>query len=145
MMATLEAELLFKLQITFGQPALVGNIGKGTRSIGGGPGRVEGPQIKGAIELTDWVLMRPDGAGEVDVRGTIRTDDGAVIYMYYTGILDLSKAPASGSPGRCPIRTGVRFETGTERYAFLNRTQGVGIGVADFDAHTVSYDIYALK
>jgi hypothetical protein len=99
-MATLEAELLFKLQITFGEPALVGNIGKGTRSIGGGPGRVEGPQIKGAIELTDWVLMRPDGAGEVDVRGTIRTDDGAVIYMYYTGILDLSKAPPSGSPGR---------------------------------------------
>ena len=145
MMATLDAELLFKVQITFGQPDLVGNIGKGTRSIGGGPGRVEGPQIKGAIELTDWVLMRPDGAGEVDVRGTIRTDDGAVIYIYYTGILDLTKAAGSASLGRCPIRTGVRFETGAERYAYLNRTQGVGIGVADFDAHTVSYDIYALK
>jgi hypothetical protein len=139
-MATIEVELLFRLQIKFGKADVIGDIGKGTRSIGGGPGRVEGPQIKGMVELTDWVLMRADGAGEVDVRGTIHTDDGANIYIYYTGILDMSKGGTRG-----PIRTGIRFETGAERYAYLNRTQGVGIGVADFDAQTVSYDIYALK
>ncbi len=139
-MATIEVELLFRLQIKFGKADVIGDIGKGTRSIGGGPGRVEGPQIKGTVELTDWVLMRADGTGEVDVRGTIHTGDGANIYIYYTGILDMSK----GGP-RGPIRTGIRFETGAERYAYLNRTQGVGIGVADFDAQTVSYDIYALK
>ena len=139
-MAMIEVELLFKLQIKFGQPDLIGDIGKGTRSIGGGPGPVEGPQIKGTIELTDWVLMRSDGMGEVDVRGTIHTDDGANIYIHYTGLLDMSK----GGP-RGPIRTGVRFETGAQHYAYLNRTQGVGIGVADFEAQTVSYDIYALK
>lgn len=139
-MATIEAELLFKLQIKFDQPVLIGDIGKGTRSIGGGPGPVEGPQIKGTIELTDWVLFRADGIGEVDVRGTIRTNDGANIYMQYTGYLDMSKGGTRG-----PIRTGVRFETGAERYAYLNRTQAVGIGVADFEAQTVSYDIYALK
>ena len=106
-MATIEVELLFKLQIKFGDADVIGDIGKGTRSIGGGPGRVEGPQIKGTVELTDWVLTRADGAGEVDVRGTIHTDDGANIYIYYTGILDMSK----GGP-RGPIRTGIRFETG---------------------------------
>lgn len=144
-MATIEADLLFKLQIKFDKPDLIGSIATGIRSIGGGPGWVEGDRIKGTIELTDWVLMRSDGIGEVDVRGTIKTDDGANIYIHYTGVLDMTKAPAGASPGRCPIRTGVRFETGAERYAYLNRTQAVGIGVADFDAQTVSYDIYGLK
>lgn len=144
-MATIEADLLFKLQIKFDRPELIGNTAKGVRSIGGGPGWVDGPGIKGKIELTDWVLMRPDSAGEVDVRGTIKTDDGANIYIYYTGILDMSKAAGAAPPGKCPIRTAVRFETGAERYANLNRTQGIGIGVADFDEQTVSYDIYALK
>jgi hypothetical protein len=144
-MATIQADLLFKLQIKFDQPDVIGNTAKGVRSIGGGPGWVDGPGIKGTIELTDWVLMRPDGAGEVDVRGTIKTEDGANIYIYYTGILDMSKAPGAASLGKCPIRTAVRFETGAERYADLNRTQGIGIGVADFDAQTVSYDIYGLK
>ena len=139
-MATIEADLLFKLQIKFGKPEVIGDTGKGTRAIGGGPGWVDGPGIKGTVELTDWVMTRPDGVGEVDVRGTIKTDDGANIYIYYTGILDPSKG---GS--KVPLRTAIRFETGAERYAYLNRTQGVGIGVADFDAQTVSYDIYALK
>jgi hypothetical protein len=139
-MATIEADLLFKLQIKFSKPDVIGDIGKGTRSIGGGPGNVDSAEIKGTVELTDWVLMRADGIGEVDVRGTIHTNDGANIYIYYTGFLDGTKG---GS--KCPIRTAIRFETGAERYAYLNRTQGFGIGIADFEAQTVSYDIYALK
>jgi hypothetical protein len=45
----------------------------------------------------------------------------------------MSKAAGGSSPGKWPIRTGVRFETGADRCAHLNRIQAVGIGVADFE------------
>jgi Protein of unknown function (DUF3237) len=144
-MASLEADFLFRIEIKIQNVDAIGELAKGTRSIGGGPGRVEGPVIKGEVELTDWFLVRSDGAGEVDVRGMIRTGDGALIYLYYTGLLDGRKDGSVSIGGRCPIRTAVRFETSAKAYADLNFTQGVGIGVADFDAGTVSYDIYALK
>ena len=71
-------------------------LGRAREASGADLEHVEGPEIKGTVELTDWVLMRADGTGEVDVRGTIYTDDGANIYIFYTGILDMSK----GGPPR---------------------------------------------
>ena len=35
----------------------------------------------------DWLLLRADGAGQLDVRITIKTDDEALIYMRYEGIV----------------------------------------------------------
>jgi hypothetical protein len=34
----------------------------------------------------DWLLMRPDGVLEQDVRITLKTDDGAFIYVRYAGM-----------------------------------------------------------
>ena len=35
----------------------------------------------------DWILIGPEGTGALDVRETLRTDDGAIIYMQYHGPL----------------------------------------------------------
>jgi len=37
----------------------------------------------------DWLLLRPDGVGLLDVRATMELDNGALIYTTYGGVVDL--------------------------------------------------------
>ena len=96
--------------------------------------------------------MRSDGLGELDVRVTLKTDDGEYIYMYYTGVANIPKEMLANTPaGQLPrgkmdsLRTAVRFETASKKHDRLNRVQAIGIGQADTVAGTVTYDVYALK
>ena len=85
----------------------------------------------------DWPMVRSDGTLLLDVRLNLRTDDGADIYVAYTGV---------GNPigdGMFEIRTAPLFQTGDPRYAWLNNVQGVGIGRSNPTG--VIYDIYAVK
>ena len=75
--------------------------------------------------------LRADGSGRLDVRLLLETDDGALILMQYNGIF---------TDGATRIRSAPLFETGDERYAWLNSVQAIGLGsVGDGD---VSYDVY---
>lgn len=111
----------------------------GTRVIVGVTGgSFEGPRLKGTIEPPggDWVTMRADGSARLDVRLTLVTDDGARVLMTYAGI---------GVPkdGGLDLRTAPLFETGDERYAWLNNVQAVGVGRPG--QGSVTYEVYALK
>jgi len=55
---------------------------------------------------------------ELDLRVTLETDDGALIYMTFTGLRD---------DAHHYFRTLPRFETAAPKYAFLNRLLAVGI------------------
>jgi Protein of unknown function (DUF3237) len=99
-------------------------------------GTVTGPKITGNLHPNsggDWVHARADGVAQLDVRLTMVTDDGAVIAMEYRGVLGKDRVP----------RVAPLFQTGDERYLWLNNIQGVGIGVSG--KHTVDYDFYALQ
>ena len=104
-------------------------------------GTFVGPKIKGALvdgaAGGDWPLVRADGTLVLDVRANVRTDDGADIYITYCGI------GVPGADGSYSIRTAPLFQTGDERYAWLNNVQAVGIGRTT-DAG-VEYDIYAVQ
>jgi hypothetical protein len=103
---------------------------KGDRLCGQMKGRTTG----------DWILIGPEGTGTLDVRETLRTDDGAIIYVQYHGRLD-------GSQGLKPPLTcyvAPRFETGDERYAWLNRIQAVGKGTINEDL-SVDYEWYEVR
>ena len=54
-------------------------------------GTVEGPRIRGEFLPVggDWLTVRSDGVGVLDVRATIRTHDEALIYVQYQGVLEL--------------------------------------------------------
>ena len=56
-------------------------------------GWVKGPKISGKILPPggDWIRVMPSGALRLDVRLTIETDDGALIYMTYGGVVVGSK------------------------------------------------------
>ncbi|HSM67005.1 MAG TPA: DUF3237 domain-containing protein [Ilumatobacteraceae bacterium] len=100
-------------------------------------GWVKGDRINGTLvgAGADWLLIGPDGWGRLDVRAQIQTDDGAVIYAQYGGLLELNEATmgamaTGGATGFDDqyFRTTPILETGDERYAWVNTTLFVGEG-----------------
>src|SRR5262249_24180429 len=106
-----------------------------TQDIGPGPhgrrvtfpitgGSFEGDRLRGKVLPggADWTVKRYDGVTELDLRITLQTDDDAVIYMTFEGILE------DRAPGPPYFRTLPRFETTQPKYSFMNRLIGVGVG-----------------
>jgi Protein of unknown function (DUF3237) len=56
-------------------------------------GTVRGPKINGTIipPAGDWLTVLPDGTLRLDVRATIKTDDGEIILVTYSGAFAASK------------------------------------------------------
>lgn len=138
----LPAEFLFHVDIDTVTipPQLIAGGPQGTRMVASAAsGSFEGPRIKGDVPAGaagDWVTIRDDGSLRLDVRITLVTDDGAVILCTYNGI------GTTDADGVTTLFTAPTFETGDERYAWLNSVQAVGYG--DLDAEGVHYDVYAL-
>jgi uncharacterized protein DUF3237 len=152
----LKSEFLFDLQISLNPPLAVGPVLKGTRLIFPfRDGTVKGDKINGKISecSADWGLVLDSTTFKADVRATIKTDDGDLIYITYWGY-DHATAKnyamiAAGkgselSPADYYFRTSVSFETSSPKYAWLNHT--VAIGVGRFPAAgQVAYRVYAIK
>jgi hypothetical protein len=86
----------------------------------------------------DWVTVI-GGIATIDVRATIQTEDGAYIYVQYTGRTD-----ATRGVGAEPAYTTPVFETGDERYRWLNGVQAVGASHPS-DLSSARYDWYELR
>ena len=132
-------EYLGTLRVETGERTVVENGPQGTRTIvqivGG---RFEGPRIKASVQTPagDWITNRADGSYRLDVRFTLRTDDGALILVTYNGVGQTTTAGAS-------LRAAPLFETGDSRYTWLTRLQAVAVGERVGTA--VTYEIYSLK
>ena len=149
---TLKSTLLWRSHIDVEGFYEVGHTFRGHRNIGRVKGGwFEGPEIKGTIlpGTGDWFLTRPDGVGEGDVRDTYQTDDGAIIFVSYRGILDISPdvwarigagedVPAS----EYYLRGQPMFETGSEKYDWLNKIVSVSVGKQE--AMGVTYDVFKI-
>ena len=113
-------------------------------------GTVPGERINGTLEGAgaDWLLIGTDGYGRVDVRGQIVTDDGAAVYVQYFGLLEMNKAVGrasvdpTGETGYADqyFRITPRFETGDQRYAWLNTSVFVAEGRVATDG--VEYEVF---
>ncbi|MDI2132165.1 DUF3237 domain-containing protein [Yinghuangia seranimata] len=115
-------------------------------------GSFEGPRLTGEILPGggDWQVVHADGTADIDTRYTLCTTDGARIHLTTTGLRhgapDVMAALGRGEPVDPRLyyfRLVLRFETGDERYTWLNRTIGVASGMrAD---NRVEYDAYTLS
>lgn len=112
-------------------------------------GSVSGPRIKGELLPGggDWLLVGSDGIGRVDVRATIRTDDGVLIHYETRGVISIPpdglERLAAGE--RLPfaetyVRTTPKFETADERYAWLNEI--VVLGYNELSPDHIDYRMY---
>jgi Protein of unknown function (DUF3237) len=139
----------FTLQVSRGESWSVGTGPSGRRVVAAvGSGSVRGERINGDVvgPGADWAVLGNDGYFQIDVRAQVKTDDGAVLLMTYTGSLELNdrvSAALAGGETRFEdqyFRTHVRMESGDERYRWVNRPLFIGQG--RLTTGGVVYDVY---
>jgi hypothetical protein len=128
---------LMKVTVAVAGPQKVGPGPHGIRTIAPiNGGTFEGERLRGTVlDGGDWTLLRPDGVLELDLRITLRTDDGALIEMSSFGLRhgppEVIAALARGEtvdPKSYYFRTTPRFETAAPSYLFMNRILAVATG-----------------
>jgi len=99
-------------------------------------GEMIGDRLRGTVlGGGEWALIGPDGFLRVDVRAQVKTNDGAHLYVQYLGLLEMNQAVLGALESGVGTEysdqyffTNPRFETGDERYAWLNTTFFIGEG-----------------
>jgi len=132
---SLELIPLFTCTVSLASPMQVSSslmIGEVTGAV------VVGDRVNGRMKgnaAADWLRISPEGYGTLDVKITYETDDGALIHATYSGRLQFDTMSVYAAP---------LFHTGDERYAWINRIQGVAKGT--FTApDTLVYEMYELR
>jgi hypothetical protein len=138
MVTTMTSRLLMTLEVVVPPPQRLGAVPHGTRVIAPiASGTFEGPRLRGKVLPGggDWTILRSDGVLELDLRITLETDDGALIYLTSFGLRhgppEVMAALTRGEPvepSQYYFRTAVRFETSVPAYAFLNRLIAIASG-----------------
>ena len=138
-MADLKHTHLLTMQLTVDYAGIksIGQTPAGLRRIAPVTGGTfTGERLRGSVQGgADWVINRPDGVMVIDVRLTLATGDGALIYLTYQGRFlaepDAMRRFGKGellTPHEYSLAMTAKFECGDERYAWLNNAMVVGTG-----------------
>jgi muconolactone delta-isomerase len=146
--------LVYRLEATLAQPLDFGDTARGRRRIVPQTGGTfAGPEISGKLlpgASADWQIVLPDGTALGDVRYTLQTDRGDLLYVQSRGV-------RHGSPevlarlGRgeevdaseYTFRTATQIETASPDLDWLNK--GVFISVGGRQATGVVYETYLVQ
>jgi hypothetical protein len=151
----LRYELLYDIDFDLGPALEVGPTPIERRIVYITGGTFRGPRLKGRVLPGggDWLAVRPDGSAILDVRACLETDDGAIIYTYYSGRLVVPselvpqwrdrQVTATIDPARYYFRITPVYETAAEKYAWLNDIVAVGVGRRT--AAGVAYRVFEIK
>lgn len=130
--------LTLSLQVDYAGLLNIGKTPAGRRRIAPVAGGVfEGARLRGKILPggADWVMVRPDENFTIDVRLTLRTSDDALVYLAYQGLFKASPENQARlrrgemlRPEDYMIRTVAKFESGAEKYQWLNDVLAIGAG-----------------
>jgi hypothetical protein len=98
----------------------------------------------------DWMRIRPDGVGIVDVRASVETRAGARIFSSYGGIFDLgadgyARALRDEFDPLPPFICAPTYATADKELEWLNRAQCIGVGRVDMMARRVEFDVYVVQ
>jgi hypothetical protein len=96
-------------------------------------------RMKGTA-AADWMTLGAGMIGTLDVRALFETHDGALVYTWYRGRLDLSKGI-----GASPVYAAPLYESGDERYQWLNAIQAVAKGTLSEGGTKLVYEIYEVR
>jgi hypothetical protein len=150
-MDTLAAEQILVITATLNPPFLEGP--RVLAGINGGTvtGKVTGKVLPIGGEF--GIFLSPTSY-KIDVRAAIQSDDGANIFISYSGYMSAPDAPTlmqlfspAGKdldPSKYFWRTNPLFETTAPQYAWLNTTVAIGFGSYNADGAVV-YKLYAIQ
>ena len=118
-------------------------------------GTVRGPKINGTLVAPggDWLTVMPDGSLRLDVRATIKTDDGEIILVTYSGVVANNKeimdrfnnGEVLTSKDGWYFITAPQFTTGSKKYEWLNQIQAVGKMVSIQRGVKIKYDWFIVR
>ena len=84
-------------------------------------------------DAADWLTISNNGKlGSLDVRFTLATEDGAFIYVEYSGRADMESGLIAAAP---------TFQTSHEKYLWMNNIQAVAAGQID-ERGKLIYNLY---
>jgi len=136
---TLELAHLCTVEIELAPPIVVGEGPDGMRMIVEVTSMIfSGERLNATMKgqaAADWLTIVGTVA-KIDVRATVETLDGALIYVQYKGRTDVKDGIGSS-----PIYVAPTFETSDERYQWLNHVQAAGKG----DLKTHRYEWFELR
>ena len=142
---------VYRLEATVGEPLDLGDIAQGRRRIvpltGG---TFAGPELNGTLlpgSSADWQLVLADGTALGDVRYTLRTDKGDLLYVQSRGVRhgsgEVLARLARGEdvdPSEYTFRTSTQIESAAPALDWLNK--GVFISVGARQPDRVIYETY---
>jgi hypothetical protein len=145
---------VYRLEATLGEPLEVGDIAQGRRRIvpltGG---TFAGPELNGRLlpgSSADWQIVLPDGTALGDIRYTLQTDDGDLLYVQSRGVRHGSAGVlarlARGDDvdaSEYTFRTSTQIETAAPHFDWLNK--GVFISVGGRRPGAVIYETYLVN
>lgn len=100
-------------------------------------GTLTGERINAKIAMPggDWHVVSTDRFGRPDVRVQFITDDNAVVLLHYTGLVERTEAFRRAAEDGTEtdwsdqyMRMSMRFDTGADKYAWLNQSLFVAQG-----------------
>lgn len=115
-------------------------------------GTVHGPKINGTLipPSGDWLIPQPDGSLRLDVRATIKTDDGELIFTEYSGVIvptkELNDRFAKGEVIKSDEEYFIvapKFTTASKKYEWINQIQAVGKMISVQNTK-IKYSIFAV-
>jgi muconolactone delta-isomerase len=142
---------VYRLDATLGQSIDLGETAGGRRRIvpltGG---TFTGPEISGTLvpgASADWQTVLPDGTALGDIRYTLQTDSGAVLFVQSHSVRhgspDVLARLSRGEhvdPSEYTFRTATQIQTGAADLAWMNK--GVFISVGGRQPSGVVYETY---
>jgi hypothetical protein len=145
---------IFRLAATLGEALDGGEVVGGRRRIvpltGG---RFTGPELNGTLlpgSSADWQIVVPDGTVLGDIRCTLRSDSGQLLYVRSQRVRHGSKevlarlaAGEDVEASEYVFRTSTQIETAATEFDWLNK--GVFISVAGRQPGGVIYDVYLVE
>lgn len=146
--------LVYRLEATLGQPLDLGATDQGHRRIVPQTGGTfTGPKISGRLvpgASADWQLLRPDGTTLADLRYTLQTEDGALLYVRSQGsrygpadVLARLGRGEDVDASEYTFRTSTQIETAVPELDWLNK--GVFISVGGRQPAGVIYETYLVE
>jgi hypothetical protein len=145
---------VYRLEATLGQPLDLGDIAQGHRRIVPLTGGMfTGPEISGELlpgASADWQIVLSDGTALGDIRYTLQTDGGDLLYVQSRGVrhgsAEVLERLARGEDvdaSEYIFRTSTQIETASPGLDWLNK--GVFISVAGRQTAGVIYETYLVE
>jgi Protein of unknown function (DUF3237) len=132
-----EMELVYR-DSTFGDKFILAKPygGEEGSGYGEGDGTVAGEKIRGTLRWVNHPRRRADGAMLPNAQGVIKTNDGALVHFSLQG-----RTVRVGDQGRQLLSA--LFESGDDRYKWLNNTFCVVEGKIDSGKMAMNFRVFS--